>query len=350
MPLMRILRVAPRAFVDPSTGAPAFGSYSGPLPRVDLDAALGASPIRARARSMFRRKKWVWLAVSTDEVWLSLAVVRMGYAASAFAFVFDLRSRRMLVDRALVAPPFAAAVDDDPHASGELARFGFGRSRIVLERQGSTLQLRGRLTDLEIDTTLDESEAPPAIAAIAALSSASPSSSTAISASISATEKRALANVRGSLVAAGQRFALDSAVGGYDYTHGLMPRHTRWKWAFAMGRTVSGEPVAFNVVQGFVGEDECAAFLRDAVLPLREPHFDFDVAHPMKPWSLTTRDKDINLTFDVGAVHAQYTNLGLARSRFLQPVGTFRGTMTLGGEELTLDGVPGVVEDQDVLW
>jgi len=43
-------------------------------------------------------------------------------------------------------------------------------------------------------------------------------------------------------------------------------------------------------------------------------------------------------------------NLGVVRSRFLQPVGEFRGTLALAGQTVSLDGLPGVVENQDVLW
>jgi hypothetical protein len=59
---------------------------------------------------------------------------------------------------------------------------------------------------------------------------------------------------------------------------------------------------------------------------------------------------DVALTFDVGAIHAQRTNLVLVRSRFVQPVGAFRGTLRVDGADIELDGVPGVVEDQNVVW
>jgi hypothetical protein len=150
------------------------------------------------------------------------------------------------------------------------------------------------------------------------------------------------------VVVAGRRFSVDGGLGGYDYTNGAMPRHTRWRWAFAMGRARDGEPIAFNVVEGFVGEAECAAFARGRVLPLHEPRFEFDVRESSAPWKL--RADGMDLVFDVGAVHAQHTNLLFVRSRFLQPVGTFRGTIRVGDREVELDGVPGVVEDQDVLW
>ncbi|MBX3261814.1 MAG: DUF2804 domain-containing protein [Labilithrix sp.] len=339
---MRILSPAPPAFVDPATRAPAFGSYAGPLPPIDLGRAL--------VDRALRRKKWFYVALASDEVWVSLAVVRMGYATSAFAFVFDLASRRMLVDRSVVGPPRAAEVADDPHGPGPVARFGSGRTSIAVERRPATggaragaagpdaLELRARFADLDVDVAIDEATAPPAISAIAEIG---PSLA-------SATEKRALAAVRGSLVASGRRVSLDGALGGYDYTHGLMPRHTRWRWAFAMGRAADGAAVAFNVVEGFVGEAECAAFAPGGVFPIREPRFDFDAARPDAPWRLV--GEGIDLTFDVGAVHAQRTNLVLVRSRFLQPAGTFRGTLRIDGRDVALEGVPGVVEDQDVLW
>lgn len=327
---VRTLLPAPRAFVDPATGGPAFGSYVGPLPPIALGSAL--------VDRAFRRKKWFFVAVAADEVWISLAVVRMGYATNAFAYVFDRDARRMLVDRTVVGPPRAAEIGDDAHASGALATFGFGRSSVLLERRGQTCELRARFADLDIDVTFDDASAPPPIAAIARLG---PSLA-------SATEKRALAKARGRVVVCSRRISLDGAVAGYDYTHGLMPRNTRWRWAFAMGRAKDGELIAFNAVQGFVGEAECAAFRAGGTFPIAEPRFDFDVEHPERPWRLVGQGMDLEL--DVGAVHEQRTNLVVVRSRFLQPVGAFRGTLRVDGRDVELDGVPGVVEDQDVVW
>lgn len=327
---VRTLSPTLRAFLDPATARPAFGSYEGPLPPV----VLACSPVDRALRC----KKWLWLAISSGDVWLSMAIVRTGYAASAFAFVFDRVSRKMVVDRTIVAPRGAAEIADDAHASGVLAGFAFGRSRAVFERRGETCEVLARFADLEVEATLDESTSPPPVSAIARLSPTL----------MSATEKRALCEASGRVIAAGHRFSLDGGYAGYDYTHGLMPRRTRWRWAFAMGHTRMGEPVAFNLTQGFVGESECAAFLRGRARPLREPSFDFDAGHPDRPW--TIRAHGVDLTFSVAALHRQDTNLWLVRSRFVQPVGVFHGTMRVGDEAVELDGLPGVVEDQDVVW
>ncbi len=328
---MRRIHPAPSSFVDPKTGAPAFGSYEGPLPRVDL----GAIGLRDR---IARRKRWVYLALASDEVWISIGVVRTGYATTAFGFAFDRKTRAMLVDRTVIAPHATASIADDLHASGDVTRFAFLRSKVSVVRRAGELDVTARFKGLEVAATLDEQAAPPPITAIAGLGDGL----------LDATEKRALAKVKGTATCDGRTFDLASAVGGYDYTHGLLPRHTCWRWAFGLGRTAENEPIGFNVVEGFVGEAECAAFYEGALHPISEPKFSFDIDRPLDPWRL--KGEGIDLTFDPGAVHAQHTQLVVVKSRFVQPVGVFKGTLRIGERDVVLDEVPGVVEDQDVLW
>lgn len=334
---MRKLSPAPRSFVD--GGEPIFGSFEGPLPPIDL-----GQPLLGR---VLRRKKWVWLGVATEDLWISLAVVRMGYASSAFLFAFD-RSResgRMLVDRSVIGPAHAAAVADDPHAVGVLACFERPGAHISVERRSThelavnaRLDAKKRGDDALLELRLDETRAPPPISAIARLAHGQPS----------ATEKRALVTARGHARLAGRDVDLSQAIAGYDYTHGSMPRRTRWRWGFALGRTTTNEPFALNVVEGFVGEAECAAFTSEGVFALSSPKFDLDPRDPTAPWRVV--GDGVDLTVDIGAVHQQVNNLVVVRSRFLQPVGTYRGSVSVGGREMKLESVLGVVEDQDVVW
>lgn len=325
----RTLATAPASFLDPRTGEPAVGSYAGPLPAV--------SPARGLAARIARQKRWFYVAIATDEIWVSLAMVRTGYAATAFAFVYDRQGKRMMVDRTALGPAPVARVTDDAHTPGDLARFAMGKTALAITRRASTLDVHLRMGDLAIDAAIDEASAPPAISAIARLGEGL----------ASGTEKRALLSVRGRARVGNRAIVLDGGTAGYDYTHGLLPRHTKWRWAFALGEA-EGQPFGFNVVQGFVGEAECAAFFGGEVLPIAEPRFSFDADAPMRPWHLT--GDGIDLAFDPGAVHAQSTNLVLVKSRFVQPVGQFTGTMRVKGRDVRVASVPGVVEDQDVLW
>lgn len=329
-PGVRSLAAAPLSFRDP-TGAPAFGSYAGPLPRVDLAE-------RGLLARIARRKRWVWFGIGSEEILVSGAVVRTGYAITVFLFAYDLREGRMIVDETVLGPPRTARIGEDPHADGDLARFSFLRSHVALAPTGDALRLTARLRDVDLDASMDFAGAPPPVSAIARLGDGL----------VNATEKRALAKVSGTAKLAGRSLSLDGALGGYDYTNGLLPRHTKWRWAFGLGRDADGAPVALNFCEGFVGEAECAAFTENDVLPLPEPVFELDASRPGLPWRLTA--EGVDLEFVPGAVHAQHTNLLFVRSRFLQPAGVFRGVVRAGGRELRLDALPGVVEDQDVLW
>jgi hypothetical protein len=58
----------------------------------------------------------------------------------------------------------------------------------------------------------------------------------------------------------------------------------------------------------------------------------------------------VDLVFSPGGMHAERKNLGIIRSRFVQPIGAYSGTVRLGDGSIELEAMPGVVEDQDVLW
>lgn len=333
---MSKLAAAPRSFLDEASGAPAFGGYAGPLPPVVF-------PSLALVDRVVRRKKWFYVAFTANGVWISLCILRTGYAATLFAFAFDLETRAMLVDRTSIGPSLACRVADDAHAQGELASFDFLGKSATMTRSGSDVRVTIAMEGLSVDATIDESSGPPAIAAIGSLGARG----------IDATEKRGPLGLRGRATCAGRDVSLANGIAGYDYTHGLMPRHTTWRWGFALGEAETrgaqrGARFALNVVQGFIGHVECAAFVDDEVLSIPEPRFVFDLARPAEPWRL--EGEGIDLVFTPGAMHVQNTNLGIVRSRFVQPVGTFSGTLRAGDRDLVLRDVPGVVEDQDTYW
>lgn len=333
---MRNLLPPPPHVVAPH-GAPALGSYRGPLPPVDL-APLRRGPLFRLAR----HKRWVWLGIAADEVFVGLAVVDLTYAASTFAFVVDRATGRLLADRTALGPGFVGSVNE--HAEEGLeARFALGGRRTGVRRpRGSTAwTVHAALGDLRLDAQLDSTGAPPALSAIVE----------PVPGALATTQKRALLPVEGTLEAGGRSFDLGRAVAGIDYSHGYPPRHTEWNWCFALGRARSGERVAFNVVQGFVGEAECVAWVGDVLCPLGEGRFTFDRASPLTPWRIATTDDALRLDFAPQAMHREDQRLGLISSRFAQVAGHFRGTIALPDRApLELDGVPGVVEDQDMLW
>ena len=332
---MRTLTAPPQSALSPSTGQPEEGAFRGPLPRVDL------GPGESAFFNLAHHKKWTYLAIATDELLIGAAIVDLGYAANAFAFAFE-KGKGMLVDRTAMGPAFAARVSDDAE-EGAHARFALGGTRfeVARTRGSSAYDVDLRAKGLEVRARLETAGAPPPISAIAKLPERC----------VNATQKRALLPVVGTAILGDRTFRLDGGLGGIDYTHGFLSRHTAWKWAFLLGRARSGEKVALNLVEGFVGEAECALWIDDELVPVGEGRFDFDAARPMDLWRVHTTCGAVDLAFEPGGLHREEKNLGLVKSRFLQVAGAFRGTITLPGRApLVIDSALGVTEDQDVLW
>jgi len=323
--------------IDPATHLPLLGSFEGPLPPVDFSGLRRSLPFR-----IAHEKAWYYAAIASPEVFIGVAILKFGYVASTFAFLFERSpsggpSGHFLVDRSQLAPPFAARYAGD---DGIGLRFLGMTSRFERAPGAMAFDLEVDMPDFQVNARMSGALQPSPISAVAALGDGL----------VHATEKRALLPVNGEAVVAGKRFSLDGAFGGFDRSHGYLPRHTMWRWAFAMGYTDAGEPVAFNLVDGFVGEAECVVWLGGKVYAVGEGRFDFDPGRALRPWRITTGCGSVDLTFEPGDIHAEHQDLGLVKTRFLQPVGAYSGKLTVGGRTVTLSRVLGVAEDQDATW
>ncbi len=345
---MRTLEAPPSSVLHPLSGAVLAGSFRGGLPpRVDL-AALEVGGLPVIGGHLFRvahEKRWIYAAIAAGDLFVGAAIIKLGYASSAFVFAFDRASGRMLADVSLLGPAAFASVNGSPR-EGASSRFSspLQRASITWTRAAgaSGYSLAVRAGDVVIDAHLDGSSAPPPIGVVASLGAPG---------LVNTTEKGALLAVTGSATVANRRFTLDGGLGGYDYTHGYLARRTAWKWAYLLGRAESGERVGLNLVEGFVGEPECALWIDGALHPLAEGRFTFDAKHPGDPWIVRTADDSVDLRFEPGAIHQEHKNFGVITSRFIQPVGCFSGTIRVPGRDpLVLARALGVVEDQDVLW
>lgn len=333
----RVFSPPPSAVLDPVTRRPLAGSYEGPLPPVDYGPLDSSLPFR-----IAREKAWYYVALASPEVFVGVGILRFGYVASTFAFLFERGpeggpSGHFLADRSQLAPPFCAGYHGD---GGADFRLGRRRARFVRDPGSGAFDLDVALDGLAVRARVSGALTPPPVSAVASLGDGL----------AHVTEKRALLSVTGEAEVAGKRFSLDDALAGFDRSHGYLPRRTVWRWAYALGRTGAGEPVAVNLVEGFVGEAECAVWIGDKVYPVGEARFLFDPERPLRPWRLRTTCGQVDLGFEPGDIHAEHQDLGLVKTRFIQPAGAFSGTVTAGGRTHVLRRALGVVEDQDATW
>jgi hypothetical protein len=329
---MRALTTPPASLLR-SRQEPTLGSFDGALPPVDWSTLP-----HGRLQSL-REKHWVYLTLAADALHVAVAVVDLGYATKVFAFAFDKASRRVVARESLLAPPKLGHLGLNLDAA-TLIDFKFGGVVVRMTREGSTVHAHATFGKISIDADLDDGAAPPSIGAVVDLGGQR----------FHATEKRALIPWRGGVVAGDERWSVRDGVAGFDFSRGFPHHATNWHWGFFLGTTTAGEPIAMNLVEGFVGEAECAVWFRGKVHGVGEGRFTFDKKRTYSPWEIHSTDGAIDLTLIPCDVHEEFMELGLIGARYKQPIGLFSGTITLGDEQLRLDKVVGVVEDQQVRW
>lgn len=238
----------------------------------------------------------------------------------------------------------SVGVSDRPDEGAD-ARFTWPGLNIRASRKrGSDLYaITARVGDLTLDAELDTKGAPTPLTLVAPVTGGT----------VNVTQKWAQLPARGTVRIGDRSYSLDGGFGGFDYTNGLLARHTAWRWAFAAGRDAGDGGVAFNLVSGINDTDaasENVVWVDGMAVPVGRIDFQFDAAATSSPWRIASDDGIVDLVFEPIGEHREHRDLGFARSHFVQVLGTFRGTINALGRSRRMSMVAGVTEDQDVLW
>ena len=345
------LRPVPSTLQDAS-GHPAFGTYLGELDEVDL-AHLSGRYRLPRARRMLKEKKWQYTLVVTPDVLAAYAVVDLSYTASAFVYAVDLREKRPLLDRSYLGVPGKLGGVGNRPGRGFESHFTTVNATFRGSRSGNGERYRTAIQVSDVPLLKRALRWEGEILAVGGAPALTVIASAGGGGEVNVTQKQAGLLAFGSLQVGGRSYSLDGGVAGLDYSHGYFPRHTVWRWAMACGRLEDGTPVGLNLVEGF-NEDsdavnENALWLGSRLYPLGRARFSYNQGDPLDEWRITTTDRELELRFRPVFVHREERDLKLVRSRFIQPAGTFHGTVLAGGRRLALS-LAGVTEEQDMLW
>ncbi len=291
-------------------------------------------------RRIGRRKRWQYHYFATDEVMGAFAVVDLGYAANAFCYAAD-REGKVLYDRGFLGLAGLSVQINDRPADGAVARFQAPGVRLSSQRVDETYRWELETGGMQLHALVAGKGAAPALTLVAPV----PGNK------VNVTQKIGAWPLSGTLRIGERSFSLDGGLAGVDYTNGLLARETAWRWAFSCA-TIGGKPFGFNLVEGFnQGEGrEDVVWYDGKLFSLPPCRFDFDKTQTVGEWRITSEDGKVDLTFSGFGEHREERNLLVAKSRFIQVMGTFSGQITLGKKRLKLDRVLGVTEDQEVRW
>jgi hypothetical protein len=328
---------APTQVTD--NGAPRTGMYVGCPGTIDWSALTGTFHRSALWRR-FHHKRWHYVALATEHCFIGLAIVDLGWTNTAFAYVFDREQGKMLLDWAQDGVPGLTSDVSDKPAVGALTWFkSIGAHLRYAHLSGNRYQLTVAIKDkLQIDATLDTQNAAPFLTAIGPIAQGGCAHSTVKSSALSVT---------GSAKVSGQIFDLNKACGSFDYSNGLLARHTEWVWASAHSTAVG-----FNLQKGYFGSHENVLWLDGELIPLGNAHFDFDPSQPLQPWHIHTDDGLLDLTFHPEGARQARKSLIVAASYYIQPIGTFSGTVKASSSAPVrkVERLVGVTEDHQSRW
>lgn len=323
---------APARIID-AAGQPVFGRFQGRADGFDW-ARLAAPFARSAWWRRFHHKRWHYVALATDDVFCGIAIVDLGWTNTAFAYVFDRRARKVVAAFSQDGLPGLTA-QVGAHA-GQGSRFRFLQNRIALDTLADgSYRLALRCGQCEIDAAFAGST--PLLLAVGPIAGGA----------VHATQKSSGLALAGSVRAGAARYRLDGGVASFDYSNGLLERDTAWRWASAHDLTLG-----FNLQAGYFGACENALWLDGELIGLGAARFDYDAADPLAPWQVSTDDGLLDLRFTPEGARREDKNLLIAASRYVQPIGTFSGTVRRAphAPARAVTRLVGVTEDHASRW
>lgn len=338
MTTIAILPPAPAAVLG-ADGRPNFGRFAGRVERIDWNG-LAAPWRRGPIWRRLHHKRWRYVGIATPDVFIGVAVVDIGWAGAAFAYVFDRGEGAVVGGFSRDGlPGLSASVGDRPGA-GASSFFRFGRDRIDYRHaaDGEPIVVAVRTREMELEAEIDAVATPPWLLAVGPIGEGG---------SVHGTQKTTAMSLRGWAAAGGRRYGLDAGSASIDYSNGLLARETRWRWASA-----HAPGIGFNLQDGYFGGNENVLWLDGQPIALGAARFAFDATNPGGPWRVSTDDGLLDLDFAPAGLRREDRDLGLAASRYVQPVGTFSGTVRASADSPVrrVSDLLGVTEDHFSRW
>lgn len=270
----------------------------GPGRPTDLPLPPGRMPMLRGGRPL---KRWRYVGVYGPQLMLCVGAARIGPSKQAWWAVWD-RERGELHEHTLLGR--FGGVDLDPR------------------------RVRVRDRDATMDLVLEEDEGVETISSHGAQHIW--------------TRKQGGVRARGRVMVGDREWQLDGPA-IVDDSAGYHARRTAWSWSAGVGVAADGRPLAWNLVSGVhdAEHDSERSVWIDGIAAEGPPAtFTDDLS------SVSLAD-GTGLAFSSESVRERNDNLLVMRSRYVQPFGTFSGT--LPGAGALREGY-GVMEAHDVRW
>ncbi len=321
---------APRSVVTANEWQ--LGAYRTPFESVEMGAT---------GWKRYRLKEWHYISFTTDEWFVAVGLVQLGYVANLFAYAVDRVQGTGAVEHGTLSPLGRALI--------------FAPSSV---RGGTSWRSRGATVSIDADAGWKvRLDIPLGAARLRGHARIGARESLAVlhrlgPRRVAYTHKAAGWPAFGQLELGGRTIRLDGGLAASDWTRSQATRITEWKWASFSSVQPDGTPVGLNL-SAQVYEDEHGHSVENAfwskgrVRRLRGVAFDVPANTKTERWRIRSLDTDeVDLEFEPLGAREEHTNFGLVRTDFVQPYGRFSGRVC--GHDVT--DAFGVVEAHLSVW
>jgi len=138
-----------------------------------------------------------------------------------------------------------------------------------------------------------------------------------------------------------------------DWTRSLADRMTVWNWACLSSRAKNGKRIGINLSKGVYDHQENAVWVDGQIHTVGPVKFTVPSNPSKDVWYISSTPQStirLELEFYPRALREEHIHAVIVESDFFQPLGTFRGVIQIGDEQLEIEDGFGVVEDHYALW
>ncbi|MFA6012174.1 MAG: DUF2804 domain-containing protein [Desulfobacteraceae bacterium] len=317
-----------------------FGIYKDKINTVNYKDYNIETPMGGKISGLFKHlrfKQFHFIGVLGPDIMAGLAVIDLKYLTNGFFYVYDRQADR-LTETKIIAPFFSAKIKPDPSNMDSV--FSFGKLKISFK--GNTVSARGKGIDMQ--AVLDFKSANPLRICTRAGYRG-----------WVYTEKTTPVPLSGHITCNGKTWDISSPkhMALVDWSAGFMRRETYWNWASMAATLPDGKTLGLNLACG-VNETaftENAFWLDQTLTKTDTVNFIHNAQDLMKPWTVRSADKKIDLEFRPANKREEKTNAYAVATRFTQLMGCYSGTLTTdSGETIIISDVPGYAEDHYARW
>ncbi len=270
-----------------------------------------AVPLLSRRGSPFKTlKDWDRYYILSDQAALMLMVADMGRFCQLQALLIDFKGGRKYSHREQVVFPLARL--ELPSSSRE--------GNVRVQRQDtyfdfSLLDQGGRILKVDIPS-YDGGDGLRGALVLSPVGA--PDSDVETLATLRHWKKRSNAflynlknpsfDVEGVISCAGKDFVFvkDKAFAVLDWTRGLWPKQTSWRWLLAMGN-IGGQRLALNFMQGPEGSKgmgENAIFIDGIIQKIGPVNFEISSDDPLFPWRIFDNNQTLDILIEPYYLHS----------------------------------------------